>query len=76
MKKLLLYMLENILETKDIGLTEKEENGMTVFSILVPKEEIGKVIGKNGRIINSLKSILKIKAIKENKLIDVKVAEK
>lgn len=69
-------MLENILEDgAKFEIKEEETDGFTTLSTFIPKEYMGKVIGKNGRVINSIKNILKIKAIKENKKVDVQVTE-
>ncbi|MCL5090452.1 MAG: KH domain-containing protein [Patescibacteria group bacterium] len=77
MKELLSYILTNILENeKDVEVSEEENDGFVVLKVSVPKEEIGKVIGKGGKTINSIKNILKIKAIKEGKRIDIEVVEK
>lgn len=75
MKDLLFYMLQNILETDDFSVEEKDDNGFVVYTVSLPPNEIGKIIGKGGKTINSLKNILKIRAIKENKKIDIQVAE-
>ncbi|OGH11235.1 MAG: hypothetical protein A2857_06430 [Candidatus Levybacteria bacterium RIFCSPHIGHO2_01_FULL_36_15] len=77
MKQVLSYILENILdEGTDFKVEEEEQDGNLAFKIYAPKEQVGKIIGKSGRTINSMKNILKIKAVKENKRVDVQVFEK
>lgn len=74
MKNALVYILENIIEGK-FEVTEEESDGFITFKISAPQEEIGKIIGKGGKTINSIKNLLKIRAIKEGKKIDIQVSE-
>ena len=67
-------MLENILEG-EFTVTEEDENGFIVYKVTAPQDEIGKIIGKGGKTINALKNILKIRAIKEDKKVDIQVVE-
>jgi len=77
MKKALEYILLSIVENPDkVKVEEKEEeNGIVNFTVKVAKEDMGKVIGKNGKIIRSIRNVLKIPAIKENKRINIELAE-
>ena len=54
--------------------TIQEENGLK-FLISIPKDDIAKVIGKDGKMIKSIKNLLKIRAIKENIFATVEVQE-
>ena len=54
--------------------TIQEENGLK-FLITVPRDDIAKVIGKDGKMIKSIKNLLKIRAIKENVFAIVEVQE-
>ena len=54
--------------------TIQEENGLK-FLISIPKDDIAKVIGKDGKMIKSIKNLLKIRAIKENIFAIVEVQE-
>lgn len=74
MQELLEYMLKNILEG-EFTVTEEDENGFIVYKVTASQDEIGKIIGKGGKTINALKNILKIRAIKEDKKIDIQVVE-
>lgn len=77
MKNLLSYILTNILDDgTNFAIEEETQDSFVRLTVSVPKEKMGRVIGKNGRIINSIKNILKIKAIKEEKKIDIQVTEK
>lgn len=76
MKDLLLYILSHIVEKEKVDLQEEEEDGIVVFRIRVPKEEVGKVIGKGGKTVNSIKNILKILSFKEGKRVSIEVQEK
>lgn len=76
MKEALEYILFNIIDTSDITVEEEELDGLITYTIHAPKEYMGKIIGKNGRTINSMKNLLKIRAIKENKKINIQIAEK
>lgn len=74
MKKALEYILLSIVEKEDkVKVEEFEENGMVNFTVKVAKEDMGKVIGKNGKIIRSIRNVLKIPAIKQNKKINIEL---
>jgi predicted RNA-binding protein YlqC (UPF0109 family) len=76
MKETLLYILQAIVDSPDaVTVEEQEEEGTHHFIITVAKEDMGKVIGKEGKVIRSIRNIMKIKAIKENKRINVTLAE-
>lgn len=74
MKELLSHILKGITGT-DIAVEEKEEDDMTIFTVFAPKDIIGRIIGKNGKSIHAIKTVLKIRAMKENKKIDIVVQE-
>lgn len=74
MKELLNYILESIVEG-EFSVEEEDQDGFIVYKVTAPQDEIGKIIGKGGKTINALKNILKIRAIKENKKIDIQIAE-
>lgn len=76
MKDTLAYIVSSIVDNADaIVIDEQEEEGVTNYIIHVSKEDIGKVIGKEGKIIRAIRNIMKIPAIKQNKRIHVSVAE-
>lgn len=75
MKKLLELILDSIFDNKDITVDETEEDGIITLTIHAPQEEMGKIIGKKGKVINSMKQVIKILAIKEDKKVELQVAE-
>ena len=74
MKNVLEYILENIVDG-ETSVEENEDNGFITYVVHAPQDEIGKIIGKGGKTINSIKNILKIKAIKDGKKVDIQIAE-
>ena len=59
MKELLEYILKGIVKhPEDVVVMEFEENGQKVLEIVVNKEDVGQVIGKDGRTVKSLKILL------------------
>lgn len=76
MKELLKYLTKSIVDEPDkIEIKETEDQGITVFSIKAGSNDIGKLIGKGGKIIKSLRALMYIRAIKENKKIQLLIEE-
>ena len=76
MKDTLHYIVTSIVDHPDqVNIDENEENGITNLIVKVAKEDMGKVIGKEGKVIRSIRNIMKIKAMKENKRINITLAE-
>jgi predicted RNA-binding protein YlqC (UPF0109 family) len=62
-KDTLEYIVKAIVqetESKDIIVTDSEENGLITFEISAPSEVVGKIIGKEGKIIKSIRTILNL----------------
>ena len=60
MKDLLLYIVKSIVENTDaVEVSENETDTSVVYKITVSSEDIGRVIGKQGRIAQSIRSIAK-----------------
>lgn len=75
MKDLLAYILDNIVPEAKATVTGEEQDGQIVLKITAPKDYIGKIIGKGGKTINSIKNVVKIRAIRENKHVEIEVVE-
>jgi len=59
MKKVLEYILKGIVKhPEDVVVIEFEEDEGKVIEIVVNKDDVGQVIGKDGRTIKSLKALL------------------
>lgn len=76
MEDLIKLLIEPLVENIKKVKIEKEENGQNInFNVYVPKEEIAKVIGREGKMVKSIKNLLKIRAIKENVFAHLEVLE-
>ena len=77
MKEVLEYILTSIVDDpKAVSVTEEvAEDGIINFTVTVAKEDMGKVIGKEGKVIRSIRNVMKVKAIKENKKINISLTE-
>lgn len=76
MKKTILYIVSFLVDDeKAVKIEDTEEDGIISFVIHVAKEDMGKVIGKEGKIIRSIRNVMKIPAIKQNKKIQLSLAE-
>lgn len=76
MKNALNYILSCIVDDQEqLKITETEENGGLNYSVQVAKEDMGKVIGKNGKIIKAIRNVVKIPAIKQGKKIYISLSE-
>ena len=56
---------------EEVFVTESEERDGTVIKLSVAKDDMGKVIGKQGRIAKAIRTVVKAKAAKENKNVAV-----
>jgi predicted RNA-binding protein YlqC (UPF0109 family) len=74
MKELLLYIARNLVEFPDeVTVTEVERGGETVLELRVAPEDMGKVIGRQGRIAKEIRMLVKSTAVRENKKVSVEI---
>ena len=72
MEETLKIMIENLVDNKDEIEITSEENGSRVnFKVKVNKDEMGKVIGRQGKIAHSIRTVMKAVGNKEQKKVEV-----
>ncbi len=65
MKELIEFMARAIVDYPDeVEVTEEEAEDQIVFHLKVAESDMGKVIGKQGRIANAMRTLLKVAAIR------------
>ncbi len=78
MVELVKYIVDELVEKKDmVEVTEKEESSkVTIINVVVDKDDVGRIIGRNGKVANSLRTIVKSASIKSGKRFIVKIGER
>ena len=68
MEELLKIIISNLVDNKDaVEITKKDDEKTTTFEVKVAKEDMGKVIGRQGRLAKSIRTVMKSVASKEHK---------
>ena len=76
MKELLLYVPQNLVDHPDeVTVTEREENGETVLELRVADGDMGKVIGRQGRIAKEIRVLGKSLAQRSQKRVSVDIVD-
>jgi len=73
-KELVEVVAKALVDNPDeVVVTEKTEGRNTVIELHVAASDMGKVIGKQGRIAKAIRSVVKAASSKENKRVDVEI---
>jgi len=60
-------------EGTKVEVIETEEEGVRVYRIIVPIEQTGRIIGKGGKVVNALRTLIRLKAIKNQERVLIKI---
>jgi len=76
LKELLTYIAKNLVDNPDdVNVTEREEATETVYELRVAQGDMGKVIGRQGRIAKEIRSLMRSVAQKHGKRISVDIVD-
>ena len=68
MKEILQTIIENLVDDKaSVSINEVEGEKSIVFEVKVAETDMGKIIGKQGKIAKSIRTVMKAVAAKEHK---------
>jgi len=71
-KDTLQYIIDSIVNSTEITIDERTEGDMSIFEISAPEEIVGRIIGKEGKIIKSIRSIVNLSYPQNRFLIKIK----
>lgn len=76
MKDLLIYIVSHLVDDPNaVEVIERnEEDGNLVLELHVAKEDIGKVIGRQGRIAKEIRTVIRGAANREGRKVSVEIA--
>ena len=60
---------------EEVVVTEREKDRVTLVELKVAKSDMGKVIGKKGRIAKAIRSVVKAASTREDKKVVVEIEE-
>ena len=76
MKELVEVIASALVDSpEDVVVTETEDEKQIVLNLTVAPEDMGKVIGKQGRIAKAIRSVVKAAASKEDKKVIVEIMQ-
>ena len=66
MKELVEFIVKEIASNpEEVRITEEEEGGRIILRLEVSPEDKGKVIGRQGRVAESIRVLLRVAAVKQ-----------
>ena len=76
MQELLTFVAKSLVEHPDqVEVTQTEGPEAIILELHVAEEDMGKVIGKQGRIAKALRAVVKVAATKEDKKVVVDIIQ-
>jgi predicted RNA-binding protein YlqC (UPF0109 family) len=76
MKELLTYIIQNLVDKPDeVSVTERGEGDETVFEVRVAEDDMGKVIGRQGRVVKEIRVLMKAVAQRKGKKVSVEILD-
>jgi predicted RNA-binding protein YlqC (UPF0109 family) len=74
MKELVEVIAKALVKNPDqVSVTVVEEDNSTVLELRVASDDMGKIIGKQGRIAKAVRTVVKAAATRENKKVAVEI---
>lgn len=72
MEKVLKVIIENLVENKEaVQITRIDDEKGVLLKVKVAKDDMGQVIGKQGRIAKSIRTVMKAITAKEHKKVGI-----
>jgi len=76
MKELVQYLARSLVSNPDaVEVTETQNNGASVLELRVAKEDLGRIIGKQGRTAKSIRALLNAAASRSNRKVVLAIVE-
>jgi predicted RNA-binding protein YlqC (UPF0109 family) len=76
MKELLTYIVQNLVDNPDeVSVVERENGDETVFEVRVAAGDMGKVIGRQGRVVKEIRVLMKAVAQRKGKKVSVEIQD-
>ena len=76
MKELVAYIVKSLVDHPDqVEVAEVQGPALTILELSVAADDMGRVIGKSGRIINSIRTLLQVPATKQGKKVSLELLE-
>lgn len=74
MKELLEFIAKSLVDNKDaVTVNEIDGEESIILELKVASEDMGKVIGKQGRIAKAIRTVVKAASVKQNKRVVVEI---
>jgi predicted RNA-binding protein YlqC (UPF0109 family) len=75
-KELIEYIADQLVEDhSQVSVKESEDNGRVRIELRVAKDDMGRVIGKGGRVANSIRVLLRVAAARDGKRASLDIVE-
>jgi predicted RNA-binding protein YlqC (UPF0109 family) len=76
MRELVEFLARSLVADPDaVRVEEVEENGEVVLEVHVAPDDLGRVIGRNGRVANAIRTVAKAAATREDRRVMVEIVE-
>jgi predicted RNA-binding protein YlqC (UPF0109 family) len=76
MKELLEFLAASLVEDPAaVAVEEFDDEGDVVFELSVAEDDLGRVIGRNGRVANALRTVMKAAATRAEKRVIVDIMD-
>ena len=77
MEELVRFIVEKLVDDANgVEIQSEEQDGVLVINVIAEKEQIGKIIGKQGRIAKAIRTIVRAGANKDKIKVSVEIIEK
>lgn len=76
MKDILEFIIKSIVDNdKDVEVGEEEQDGIVNLTVKLNTQDMGKVIGKEGKVIKAIRNVMRIPAVLKGKKIYINLSE-
>ncbi len=76
MKDLLQYLAQSLVSNPGaVEISESENDGATILQLKVAREDLGRVIGKQGRTAKSMRTLINAAASRDNRRVLLEIVE-
>lgn len=76
MKDILTFIVSGIVDkAESVEITEEENQGIVNLTVKVDPQDMGKIIGKEGKVIKAVRNLMRIPGVLQGKKIYITLAE-